>query len=234
MLRRDRLWGRRKGKKLSARRTGLMETVYRRLALDLDRPAPGELGSLFAAPVADIHLEIGFGGGERLLAAARAHPEDGFIGVEPFLNGLAKAVASIADDGDRNVRLFGGDAADLLAWLPARSLVEVGLFYPDPWPKRRHWKRRFVRPENLDLIARALRPGGRFRFASDVPSYVEWTLMHMLPRPDFEWTAGGPDDWRLPFADWIETRYEAKARRAGRISTYLAYRRTEVPAKPLS
>jgi tRNA (guanine-N7-)-methyltransferase len=222
-LRRDALWGRRKGKKLSPRRLGLMETLYRRLALDPASPPPADVRSLFPVPIEDARLEIGFGGGERLLAAARAAPATVFIGVEPFLNGMAKAVSAIADDDLHNVRLFDGDAALLLDWLPAAALVEVDLFYPDPWPKKRHWKRRFVGPANLDRISRLLRPGGVFRVASDIDSYVDWTLRHVIARTDFLWTAERADDWRLPFPGWTETRYEAKAKAAGRRSAYLTF-----------
>jgi tRNA (guanine-N7-)-methyltransferase len=170
-----------------------------------------------------VRLEIGFGGGEHLLHEARTHPSIGFIGVEPFLNGLAKAVAAIVDQGLENVRLFGGDATRLLDWLPAASLGRIDLLYPDPWPKKRHWKRRFVGPENLDRFARVLAEGGTVRFASDIESYVAWTLLHFMRRPDFEWTAERADDWRKPFPGWPGTRYEQKALAAGRKPTYLQF-----------
>jgi tRNA (guanine-N7-)-methyltransferase len=223
--RRDALWGRRKGKPLSARRTGLMATRLPSLAVDLDRAAPKNLGSLFAVPVSSVRLEIGFGGGEHLVDEAAAHPAIGHIGVEPFLNGLAKAVASVVDLGLDNVRLFGGDATRLLDWLPPASLDRIDLLYPDPWPKKRHWKRRFVSPENLDRFARVLAKDGVFRFASDIESYVAWTLVHFMRRPDFAWTAERADDWRKPFPGWQGTRYEEKALAAGRKPAYLEFRR---------
>ncbi len=222
---RDPLYGRRKGKPLSPRRTDLMATLYPSLALDLRAQSPTEVASLFPVPVSDVRLEIGFGGGERLIAEAAAAPDAGFIGVEPFLAGMAKVVSAIASEGVRNIRLFDGDAGRLLAWLPEASLSRVDLFYPDPWPKRRHWKRRFVNPENLDRIARALRPGSLFRFASDIDAYVAWTLVELGRRNDFEWTAERADDWRCPFPGWTGTRYEAKAIAAGRKPAYLAFRR---------
>jgi tRNA (guanine-N7-)-methyltransferase len=221
----QKLYGRHKGRPLSPRRTALMTELYPRLAIDLAAPSPERTAGLFPHRPADVRLEIGFGGGEHLLAEASAVPQAGFIGVEPFLNGMAKAVAAIADGGLTNVRLFGGDAADLLDWLPPGALTRVDLLYPDPWPKRRHWKRRFVGPANLDRLARVLAPGGLFRFASDVPSYVEWTLAHLLRRGDFAWTAERADDWRRPFQGWLPTRYEEKARNAGRTRTYLEFRR---------
>jgi tRNA (guanine-N7-)-methyltransferase len=138
---------------------------------------------------------------------------------------MAKAVSAIADRELRNVGLFDGDASRLLDWLPAGSIARVDLLYPDPWPKKRHWKRRFVSQENLDRIARALRPGGELRFASDISSYVEWTLIHLLRRSDFLWTARRADDWRKPWAGWPGTRYEAKALKAGRRPAYLVFQR---------
>ena len=225
--RRDALWGRRKGKPISARRADLMATRLPALAISIDAAAPAPLAALFAAPVATVRLEIGFGGGEHLLHQAKAFPATGFIGVEPFLNGLAKAVAAIADLELDNVRLFGGDAMQLLDWLPAGSLERIDLLYPDPWPKKRHWKRRFINPQNLDRFARVLGGGGVVRVASDIESYVAWTLLHFMRRRDFEWTALGADDWRKPFPGWPGTRYEGKALAAGRRPAYLEFRRSD-------
>ncbi|MBN8993748.1 MAG: tRNA (guanosine(46)-N7)-methyltransferase TrmB [Rhizobiales bacterium] len=225
MERRDALYGRRKGKKLSPRRTGLMATLYPALALDLAKPAPADLRTLFPVPVKAVRLEIGFGGGEHMLANAAAFPDIGFIGVEPFVNGMAKALATIEETGARNVRLHDGDAALLLDWLPPESLAGVDLLYPDPWPKKRHFKRRFVSDGNLARIARALAPGGLFRVASDIESYIDWTLLHVLPRDDFAWTATRADDWRKPFPGWPGTRYEQKAVAAGRVPAYLVFKR---------
>lgn len=224
--RRRSLHGRRKGKPLSARRSGLLADTYPGLALDLETPAPHPLAALFPGSVDDVRLEIGFGGGEHLIAEAIAAPGTGFIGVEPFIEGLAKAVAAIADKELRTIRLHDGDAVHVLDWLPPDSLSRVDLLYPDPWPKRRHWKRRFVSSANLDRIARVLAPGGLFRVASDIDDYIAWTLRHLLARDDFTWTAEVADDWRKPFPGWPGTRYEAKALAAGRRPTYLAFRRT--------
>ncbi len=223
--RRDGLYGRRKGKPLSPRRAGLMATLFPALAIDISQPSPDSLAALFPNAPERIALEIGFGGGEHLIAAATVEPGTAFIGVEPYLNGMASAVAAIDDAKLANVRLFDGEASRLLDWLPQASLAAVDLLYPDPWPKKRHWKRRFVSTENLDRLARALAPGGRFRFASDIPSYVAWTLFHTLRHPAFVWTAERADDWRLPFAGWPGTRYEAKALRQGRRPTYLTFTR---------
>ncbi len=223
--RRDGLYGRRRGKPLSPRRVGLMATDFQSLVIDIERPSPRDLADLFPHAPSEVSLEIGFGGGEHLVAGAAAAPVAGFIGVEPYLNGMASAVAAIHDAGLANIRLFDGEASRLLDWLPPASLAAVDLLYPDPWPKKRHWKRRFVSAGNLDRLARALKAGGLFRFASDIPSYVEWTLVHMLRHPAFAWTAERVGDWREPFPDWPGTRYEAKALAAGRAPTYLTFRR---------
>ena len=175
--------------------------------------------------VDEVRLESGFGGGEHLIAEAERNPRTGFIGIEPFVNGMAKALAAIDDKKLGNIRLHHGDATDLLAWLPHGALARVDLLYPDPWPKRRHWKRRFVQDESVAAIARALRPDGEFRFASDIPDYVAWTLQRLLRSPHFLWTAERADDWRNPWSGFTRTRYEAKAVREGRTPCYLIFRR---------
>jgi tRNA (guanine-N7-)-methyltransferase len=217
-------FGRRKGHRLKPARAALFETLLPRLTLDLTTQ-PKALCSLFPNPVDEVHLEIGFGGGEYLLGRAQAHPRIGFIGVEAFVNGMAKALAVIAAQSLSNIRLHHGDASEVLAWLPAASLTRVDLLYPDPWPKRRHWKRRFVQDSSIAAIGRVLRSGGEFRFATDIADYAAWTLRHMLRFPDFEWTAERADDWRRPWQGFPGTRYEAKARRDGRRSCYLIFRR---------
>jgi tRNA (guanine-N7-)-methyltransferase len=217
-------FGRRKGHALKPRQAALFDTLLPKLALDLDRPAPPDLRALFEGVTA-VRLESGFGGGEHLVAEAERNPTIGFIGIEPFINGMAKALTSIHDRGLANIRLHHGDATDVLAWLPSASLVRFDLLYPDPWPKRRHWKRRFVQPGSLSEIARVLRPGGEFRFATDWPDYAAWTLRLLARATDFEWTAERADDWRLPWRGFTSTRYEAKAKREGRVPCYLIFRR---------
>ena len=144
---------------------------------------------------------------------------------EPFINGMAKALSLIEEHGLQNIRLHHGDAAELLAWLPNDSLARVDLIYPDPWPKRRHWKRRFVQDASVTAIARVLRKGGEFRFATDIPDYGAWTLLRLLRSPEFVWTAEQADDWRRPWPGFTSTRYEAKAKREGRTPCYLIFRR---------
>ena len=217
-------FGRRKGHRLRPRQSALFDTLLPRLAVDLHRPPPADLRSLFPN-AEDIRLEIGFGGGEHLMSAAQANPGIGFIGSEPFVNGMAKALAAIEARQISNIRLYFGDASDLMAWLPPASLGRVDLLYPDPWPKRRHWKRRFVQDESVAHFARILRPGGEFRFATDIADYAAWTLLRLLRSPDFAWTAERADDWRKPWPDFTGTRYEAKALRAGRAPCYFAFRR---------
>ncbi|MGZ3310002.1 MAG: tRNA (guanosine(46)-N7)-methyltransferase TrmB [Xanthobacteraceae bacterium] len=219
-------FGRRKGHPLRPRQAALFETLLPRLALDLTATPPAP-ASLFPNPVDDVRLEIGFGGGEHLIAEARMHPRTGFIGAEPFVNGMAKALAAIAAENLSNIRLHHGDATELLAWLPPASLARVDLIYPDPWPKRRHWKRRFVQDQSVAAIARILRPGGEFRFASDIPDYAAWTLKHLVQSRDFVWVAERADDWRHAWPGFSGTRYEAKAKREGRVPCYLIFQRTD-------
>ena len=224
--RRDSFFGRRKGKALRPRQRALMETLLPQLRLDIENPAPRRPAELFDHEPRKICLEIGFGGGEYLIDQAVGEPEASFIGVEPFENGMAKALAAIDRHGLGNIRLYDRDAGRLLDWLPSGSLTRVDLLYPDPWPKRRHWKRRFVSDVNISRIARALAPGGQFRFASDIADYVDWTLLHVLRQHDLVWTAGRADDWRKPWAGWKQTRYEAKAVREGRAPAYLVFRKS--------
>ena len=180
---------------------------------------------MFDTPVDDVRLEIGFGGGEHLVAEALAFPDTGFIGCEPYVNGMAKILTQIEARNIGNIRLFAGDAAELLAWAPAQSLVRIDLIHPDPWPKRRHWKRRFVQDASVDAMARVLRPAGEFRFVCDIEDYVAWTLAHLLRSPDFSWLAERADDWRLPWQGYTMTRYGMKAEREGRRAAYLRFRK---------
>ncbi len=218
-------FGRRKGHKLRPRQAALFETLLPRLALDLAANPPAALRALFDG-VDDVRLEIGFGGGEHMVAEAINHPRTGFIGSEPFVNGMAKALALIEEHGFKNIRLHHGDAAELLAWLPESALARVDLIYPDPWPKRRHWKRRFIQHHSVGEIARVLRRGGEFRFVTDIADYAAWTLRHLNRASDFTWTAERADDWRKPWPGFSGTRYEAKAKRFDRIPCYLIFRRT--------
>ena len=218
-------FGRRKGHKLRSHHARLIETLLPRLAIDLSNPTPTELTALFPVPIDDIQLEIGFGGGEYLIAQAQARPRTGFLGVEPFVNGMAKALAAIESGKLQNIRLHFDDAVNLLAWLPQNSLARIDLIHPDPWPKRRHWKRRFVQDAMVSRLARILAHGGEFRFVSDIADYAAWTLQRLLRSADFEWTAQGADDWRKAWPGFINTRYHAKAAREQRASCFLIFRK---------
>jgi tRNA (guanine-N7-)-methyltransferase len=211
-------WGRRRGKPLTSEQSHHLDRLLPGLRLDIDKPAPADVASLFSRPVASLRMEIGFGGGEHL-------PETGFIGVEPFVNGMAKLVKQMAVEPRDNVRLYDDDATRVLDWLPDASIDHLDLLYPDPWPKMRHWKRRFVSDVNLDRIARVLKPGGRFCFASDIDSYVNWTLLHCARHPSFDWQAESRQDWMKPYDGWPGTRYEAKALREERTPAYLTFLR---------
>jgi tRNA (guanine-N7-)-methyltransferase len=216
-------FGRRKGHALKPRQAALFDTLLPRVALDLTTRAPSDVRSLFSPAVERVRLEIGFGGAEHLIAQAQVEPCTGFIGADAFLNAAAKALNGIDEHELANVRLHFGDASELLDWLPAQSLARIDLLYPDPWPKKRHWKRRFVQDESLQRLARILVPGGKFHFATDIPSYADHVLMRILRSPDFAWTAQRADDWRKPWPGYVGTRYEAKAKREARVPVYFVF-----------
>ncbi|MFC3208711.1 tRNA (guanine(46)-N(7))-methyltransferase TrmB [Aquamicrobium soli] len=218
-------YGRRHGKAIRPQQAAALEAGLKAYGLDLARPAPADLRTLFAAEVSAVRLEIGFGGGEHLRHEATSNPRTGFIGVEPFVNGMAKMMTAATASGLANLRVHDDDATQLLDWLPPASLDGIDLLYPDPWPKKRHWKRRFVSRVNLDRFARALKPGGVFRFASDIDSYINWTLLFCRAHEAFEWQATEAADWHQPYAGWPGTRYEAKAIHEGRRPAYLTFRR---------
>jgi len=218
------LYGRTHGKTLRGFQARLVKDLLPQL--EAPRSAPLDCQSLFPFAAKEIWLEIGFGGGEHLIAQAMAHRDIGFIGAEPFVNGVAKALAAIERNRLDNIRLRADDAVALIGSLPARALSRVFILYPDPWPKRRHHKRRIISPEMVEELARVLRAGGEARFATDIDDYAGWTLRRFLASRAFFWPARKADDWRKPWIDWRETRYEAKAKRAGRSPIYLTFVRT--------
>ncbi|MGN6270352.1 MAG: tRNA (guanosine(46)-N7)-methyltransferase TrmB [Sphingomonas sp.] len=217
-----RLYGRRQGHKLRAGQAALVEEWLPRLSVP--EAGPLDARTLFGDE-RPLEVEIGFGSGEHLAAQAKAHPDRGFIGCEPFLNGVVGALGHIREHGLGNVRVHMGDALTVLERLPDASLTRVYLLHPDPWPKARHAKRRMVNPGPLDLIAAKLRPGGEFRLGTDDPTYCRWSMMVMNGRRDFEWLARTPRDFLDRPADWPETRYERKARRQGHEVWYFRYQR---------
>ncbi len=218
--RRGQLYGRRKGPKLSAHQTQLRETLLPRLTLRLQLDADPQ--SYFSAPVDDVWLEVGFGAGEHLLWQAQQNPNIGLIGAEPYESGVAKLLSHIPD-GEPNIRIHEGDARDIIEALPDASIGRVFILFPDPWPKTRHHKRRFVQTDMLDAFARVMKPGAELRFGTDDAGYLAWTLERLLAHPGFEWTAKSAADWMSRPADWPRTRYEAKALHGP--AAYLRFRR---------
>ncbi len=217
-----RLYGRRTGHKLRVGQAALVEDLLPQLSV----PATGDLTaeSLFGDD-RPLWLEIGFGRGEHMGTQAEANPNVGIIGAEPFLDGVVGALLEVEARSLTNIRLHNGDALDILDRVAPASLDRVFLLHPDPWPKTRHAKRRFVNPGPLDLVARALKPGGELRIGTDHPVYCRWALMQMGKRQDFAWLAATPADWQIRPDDWPQTRYEAKARRLGHEVWYFRYRR---------
>jgi tRNA (guanine-N7-)-methyltransferase len=217
-----RLYGRRQGHKLRTGQAQLVEELLPRISVAED-------GSLDAASLfgddRPLHFEIGFGSGEHLAGQAKAHPAAGFIGCEPFLNGVVGALLHVRDEALVNVRVHMGDALTVLERLPDASLDRLYLLHPDPWRKARHAKRRMVNDGPLDLIAAKLKPGAEFRLGTDDPTYCRWSMMVMDRRRDFEWQAQRPCDFLERPADWPETRYERKARRKGHEVWYFRYLR---------
>lgn len=217
-----RLYGRQQDKPLKPRQARLMGTLLPRIAVPVDGPV--NPASLFPQ-AEEIHLEVGFGGGEHLAWQAAHNPKAGFIGAEPFVNGVGKLLGLIDDEGLDNVRLHHGDARPLLEALPDGCLSRIYVLHPDPWPKKRHHKRRMISPWFFEEAARLLKSGGELRVASDIRDYIRWTLMHAQNADAFEWTAERSPDWKDRPADWPQTRYEAKSLREGRTPSYLVFRR---------
>ena len=219
----NRLYGRSSGHRLRKGQAELVDKLLPQISV----PDEGEVSArrLFGEDH-PLHLEIGFGSGEHMVFRADLLPDHGFIGCEPFLNGVAAALGQIREKRVGNVRLWRGDALDVLGRLPDGALSFLYLLHPDPWPKARHAKRRMVNDRPVELFAAKLKPGGEFRLATDDPTYLAWSLMVMQRhRSVFEWLAEGPSDFLEPPGGWIETRYGTKARREGRRPYYLRYRR---------
>jgi tRNA (guanine-N7-)-methyltransferase len=220
-----RLYGRRRGRPLRAGRQQLTETLLPQLAIALPEAGPLDPKTLFSPRHEVVWLEIGFGGGEHLAAQAEAHPEIGFIGSEVFENGIARLVGDITRRDLANIRIFADDARLLLDALTDNSIGRVFILFPDPWPKRRHHKRRLVAPATLDRLAEIMQPGAELRLATDDRDYLAWMLEHVTAHSGFVWLAQGPADWRERPPDWPPTRYEEKARAAGRPPAFLRFKR---------
>ena len=233
-LRRRIVHGRRTGHKLRPHARNLLDGLLPHLRVPMPEPHPLDPEAvpppldpfaLFTPRPSGLWLEIGFGGGEHLAGQAAAHPELGLIGCEPVINGVAKLLIDVEARNLGNVRVHTDDARPLIEALPEGCLDRAFVLFPDPWPKTRHHKRRFIQTATLDALARALADGAELRVATDIMAYARWTLVLAMRHPDFEWLARGPADWRVPPPDWVPTRYEAKARVAGRTPVYLRFQR---------
>jgi tRNA (guanine-N7-)-methyltransferase len=218
-----RIYGRRRGRPLRQGRQALRESLLPRLAITLPDDGPLDPPTLFPTPPAAVWLEIGFGGGEHLAQHAERHPDTGFIGVEVFENGIARLLGEIARRDVGNIRVFADDARLLIDRLTPASIGRAFILFPDPWPKRRHHKRRLIARATLDRLAIVMRKGAELRLATDDRDYLAWMLEHLTAHPDFTWLARGPADWRERPADWPATRYEEKARAAGRSPVFLRF-----------
>jgi len=221
-FRQRRHFGRRKGPALSAYQAGLLETLLPRLRLALE--AGRDPQRYFSGEVSEVWLEVGFGGGEHLLWQAQANPRVGLIGAEPYVSGIAKLLSKLGGaETISNLRLYTEDATDIIESLPDASLSRVFVLFPDPWPKTRHHKRRFIQMAMLDQLVRVMKQGAELRFATDDNGYLVWTLERLAAHRAFVWLATRADDWRTRPFDWPETRYEAKAIKAGAACTYLCF-----------
>lgn len=221
-------YGRRHGKTLRDNQRAYLDEDLAKLSPgrvtwnDNPERRPIDIATMFGGR--DIWLEVGFGAGEHMVHQAVRHPEVGLIGCEPFINGVATLLGKIRRAAVRNIAIYPGDVRDLFDVLPEASVARTFLLYPDPWPKRRHHRRRFVTAEHLEPLARVMRSGGQLRVATDIPDYVRQTLEE-VPARGFEWTAERAADWRQPWDDWLSTRYEQKALRERRTPHYLTFRR---------
>ena len=212
-------FGRRAGKGLNIRQRQLVETLLPKVEIALDSTAVFEPQRYFEDGTAPLWVEIGYGGGEHLARLAMQNPKTNFIGAEVFSGGIGKMLEKIADAELGNVRLFTGDALDLLTRLGDSSVEGIYLLYPDPWPKSRHHKRRFVSATTLGELERVIKRGGFFRVATDIEDYANWVLAHMVRSRGFGWDAGA-EGWHQPFEGWVPTRYETKAGREGRLRRF--------------
>ena len=223
-----RSFGRRRGRTFSPRQQHLIDNVLPPNRLLIDRPAPAAatLAQTLVPGATEAWLEIGFGGGEHLLAQAKAHPDRAIIGCEPFIDGVVKVLTGIDEQSISNIRVHDDDARDVLRWLPPASIDRAFVLFPDPWPKTRHRKRRLVSGPTLALLARVMKPGAELRVATDIGDYARTILEAISQQTAFRWTATGPQDWRVQGGDWPVTRYQQKANREGRCSYFFRFVRT--------
>jgi tRNA (guanine-N7-)-methyltransferase len=223
-------FGRRKGKKLRTYHSHLIHEILPNFQIRSEE-IPVAISETIDNPSRELVIEIGFGGGEHLAHLARINPAKMFIGCEPFVNGVAKLLAEIDANDLKNVNILVDDARQLIARLPDASVDRIYLLYPDPWPKTRQKKRRFINAETLEQMARILKPSGELRFATDIDDYSAWSLQRIAQIPEFNWKNAAVGEWTKPWDEWVSTRYEQKAIREGRAPVYLIFERTQLPAK---
>ena len=214
------IYGRSRGKALRAGQKRLLAEALPLFSIALEGLAEGRA---FARTPREMWLEIGFGAGEHLVEQAKANPDIGVVGCEPFLNGFVAALGGLRREDLSNVRLRRGDVGAVIEAAPDECFSRVFVLYPDPWPKRRHHKRRLIAQGVIDALARVMRQGAELRFATDIDDYAGWTLARFFDSPHFGWAATRAHDWRLPWPEWRPTRYEVKARSEGRGSVYLTF-----------
>ncbi len=220
-----RSFGRRRARRLTPRQENLLDDELSRLRLDLSSPPPADLTRLFKGQIREVWLEIGFGGGEHLLHQARTNPDVGIIGCEPFIDGVVKVVDGAITRGLDNILIHSDDARDVLNWLPDEVITRTFVLFPDPWPKKRHTKRRLVNISLLVDVARVMAPAGELRLATDIGDYAKHMLQAIRRQGSFEWTAHQPANWRVRPPDWPDTRYENKAIREGRRCYFMRFER---------
>ena len=220
-----RSFGRRRTRQLTSRQRQLLDVVLPAVRLDLTRDAPSDIATLFDLQTNEVWLEIGFGGGEHLLWQARQNPAIGIIGCEPFIDGTVKVLDAIEGDPLKNIRLYDEDARDVARWLPGQCLSRVFILFPDPWPKKRHNKRRLVTAALLAELARLMPSGAELRIGTDIGDYARGIMHAVRQVSEFRWTAGAAADWRCRPDDWPQTRYEEKAIAAGRPRYYFCFER---------
>jgi tRNA (guanine-N7-)-methyltransferase len=223
-------YGRRRSRRMHNHRQTQFDAVAERFFI----PAPTENDtsidprSFFTTEqkLDDVWLEIGFGHGEHIINQAQLNPQIGLVGIEPFINGIASAAIAIQEKSIENIRIYPDDAMQMINRFPAASFSRIFLFFPDPWPKVRHHKRRFIQTETVAMLARLLPEGGTLHLATDIPDLADWMIMHVLENPQFTWTAERQSDWTTPPQNWVTTKYQHKAIREGRSSVYLDFVKT--------
>jgi tRNA (guanine-N7-)-methyltransferase len=223
-----RLFGRRQTRSLSASKQLVFEETLIRLHIPQNLLNRGNLNvqNIFDKPFTKFWFEIGFGNGEHVKNEALAHPDTAFIGAEPFINGMAALLNSLRDQDDSNIRVYMDDAMAVINALSDNVLDGIYILNPDPWPKKRHWKRRIVQPEHVEKFVRVLKPGGKLIMTTDIDDLAEWMCIHAANNANLRWTAEKPADWQIAPEGWIPTRYESKGVAKGRKQTYLVFEKT--------